>query len=282
MAGCPGAGRGVRPRGCMAPKHGSHTSALPRPRRLRRRYLPCRPAETEETPWHRTLTPSPSKPAPSPVRLPERPEPDAAPSRRAWLPVRVSHRSPWPWPPSSPVTRTATSGSGSPTRRPSGIHGRRPPIGSRRLAGCLVAPSSNRRVARPTHPIPSSFRGPDASPRGDRGRPARFRPWMAVAGAAFRAADLRPAPGRKLSPPGAGRWHARELPRPIRVTPGVAHEGPRGFRPPGDSVPDTYSDQPKRLSLAITVSCRFSPCSGLAEDRRSRQTEHRQRTHGDT
>jgi hypothetical protein len=219
----------VRPRGCMAPKHGSHTSALPRPRRLRRRYLPCRPAETEETPWHRTLTPSPSKPAPSPVRLPERPEPDAAPSRRAWLPVRVSHRSPWPWPPSSPVTRTATSGSGSPTRRPSGIHARRPPIGRRRLAGCLVAPSSNRRPAGSTQPNPSSFRGPDASPRGDRGQTGSVSSMDGGGRCCFPCADLRPAPGRKLSPPGAGRWHARELRRPTRVTPGVAHEAHGGF-----------------------------------------------------
>jgi hypothetical protein len=54
----------------------------------------------------------------SPMRHSCRPEPDAAPSPGAWLPVRASRRSPWPSPPSWPATKKATSGSGGQKRTP--------------------------------------------------------------------------------------------------------------------------------------------------------------------
>jgi hypothetical protein len=160
----------------------------------------------------------PSKPAPPPVRLPDRPEPDAAPSPGAWLPVHASLRSPWPWPPSSPVTRTATYGSGSRTRRRSGTRAQRPPICRRRLAGCLVAPSSSRRPARPTQPNPSSFRGPDASHEVIEGQTGSVSSTDSGGRCCLPCADLRPAPGRKLSPPGAGRWQRTSF-RPDRDHP---------------------------------------------------------------
>jgi hypothetical protein len=203
MAAACGRGDGRRPgSGRMRLSFGIPSVSRPR-------YLPCR-----SNPWHRTPTSSRSGPAAPRVRHLSRPESDAAPSPGAWLPLRASHRSPWPSAPSSPVTTTAISGSGSRTRRPSAICARRPRKAGQdgRAAWWRRRPTAGRRC-RPTRTrVPSGF--PARTHEVIHARWARQR--NAIAGDAFRGRFSPAGTGRKLSPPGAGRSNGVWAPVEIR------------------------------------------------------------------